>query len=115
VNPFDGRENAYLRLINDDRAVSLVFNHKARYCSPINHEINRRLNPGDDATDPKIADIMPYAHRNDKFKDKYFKLHADRPCRTITLIYVRIVIRIYIQQRRELNAKGSRQGTVFSR
>lgn len=84
VNPFDGRENGYLRLINDDRAVPLVFNHKARYCSPINHEIYRRLNPGDDATDPKIADIMPYAHRNDKFKDKYFKLYADRPCRTIT-------------------------------
>ena len=84
VNPFDGRENEYLRLINDERAIPLVFNHKARYCSPINHEIYRRLNPGDDATDPKIADIMPYAHRNDKFKDKYFKLHADRPCRTIT-------------------------------
>ena len=84
VNPFDGRENEYLRLINDERVIPLVFNHKARYCSPINHEIYRRLNPGDDATDPKIADIMPYAHRNDKFKDKYFKLHADRPCRTIT-------------------------------
>lgn len=84
VNPFDGRENEYLRLINGDRNIPLVFNHKARYCSPINHEIYRRLNSGDDATDPKIADIMPYAHRNDKFKDKYFKLHADRPCRTIT-------------------------------
>lgn len=84
VNPFDGRENEYLRLINDERVIPLVFNHKARYCSPINHEIYRRLNPGDDATDPKIADIMPYAHRNDKFKDKYFRLHADRPCRTIT-------------------------------
>lgn len=84
VNPFDGRENEYLRLINDNRSIPLVFNHKARYCSPINHEIYRRLDPGDDATDPKIADIMPYAHRNDKFKDKYFKLYADRPCRTIT-------------------------------
>lgn len=84
VNPFDGRENEYLRLINDDRSIPLVYNHKARYCSPVNHEIYRRLNPGDDATDPKIADIMPYAHRNDKFKDKYFKLYADRPCRTIT-------------------------------
>lgn len=84
VNPFDGRENEYLRLINDGRTIPLVYNHKARYCSPINQEIYRRLNPGDDATDPKIADIMPYAHRNDKFKDKYFKLYADRPCRTIT-------------------------------
>ncbi len=84
ANPFRGCENGYLRLINDDRVIPLVYNHKARYCSPVNHEIYRRLHPGDDATDPKIADIMPYAHRNDKFKDKYFKLHADRPCRTIT-------------------------------
>lgn len=84
VNPFNGRENEYLRLINDDREMDLVFNHKARYCSPLNHEIYRRLEPGDDATNEKIADIFPYAHRNDKFKDKYYRLYADRPCRTIT-------------------------------
>ena len=84
VNLFTGLENEYLKLINNNNPIPLVYNHKARYCSPINHEIYRRLNPGDDATDPKIADIMPYAHRNDKFKDKYFKLYPDRPCRTIT-------------------------------
>ena len=84
VNPFNGRENEYLRLINDDREMDLVFNHKARYCSPLNHEIYRRLEPGDDATNEKIVDIFPYAHRNDKFKDKYYRLYADRPCRTIT-------------------------------
>jgi DNA (cytosine-5)-methyltransferase 1 len=50
----------------------------------VNYEIYKRLNPGDDATDDKIKDIMPYAHRNHCFKDKYFKLYADRPCRTIT-------------------------------
>lgn len=84
VNEFNGLENEYLRLINDNRRMDLVFNHKARYCSPVNHEIYRRLEPGDDATNEKIADIFPYAHRNDKFKDKYFRLYADRPCRTIT-------------------------------
>ncbi len=84
VNPFVGKENPYLTLINCNREMALVYNHKARYCSEVNHEIYRRLNQGDDATDPKIADIMPYAHRNDKFKDKYYKLYADRPCRTIT-------------------------------
>ena len=83
-NPYTGLENEYLRLINQDREIPLVFNHKARYCSELNYEIYRRMNPGDDATDPKIADIMPYAHRNDKFKDKYYRLYADRPCRTIT-------------------------------
>lgn len=84
ANPYTGQENAYLRLVNTDREIPLVFNHKARYCSELNQEIYCRMRPGDDATDPKIADIMPYAHRNDKFKDKYFRLYADRPCRTIT-------------------------------
>lgn len=84
VNPFLGTENSYLELINEGRTIPLVFNHKARYCSELNYEIYSRMNQGDDATDPKIADIMPYAHRNDKFKDKYYRLYADRPCRTIT-------------------------------
>lgn len=74
----------YIQLINCGRHIPLVFNHKARYCSDINYEIYKRLNQGDDATDEKIKDIMPYAHRNHCFKDKYFKLYADRPCRTIT-------------------------------
>ena len=47
-------------------------------------EIFRRLNPGDKSDDPKIADIMPYARRNDIFKDKYFKLEPDTVCKTIT-------------------------------
>lgn len=83
-NPFDGQENAYLKLINCNRTIPLVFNHKARYCSDLNQEIYSRMEQGDDATDSKISDIMPYAHRNDKFKDKYYRLYADRPCRTIT-------------------------------
>lgn len=84
VNHYDCNSNPYLRMINGGREIPFVFNHKARYCSDVNYEIYRRLNQGDDATDEKIKDIMPYAHRNHCFKDKYFKLYADRPCRTIT-------------------------------
>lgn len=84
VNPFRGTENGYLKLINQDREIPLVFNHKARYCSLLNHEIYGRMAQGDDATSERIADIMPYAHRNDKFKDKYYRLYEDKPCRTIT-------------------------------
>ena len=83
-NQYDNNDNKYLNLINQNRKIPYVFNHKARYCSDVNYEIYRRLNPGDDATDDKIKDIMPYAHRNHCFKDKYYKLIADRPCRTIT-------------------------------
>lgn len=83
-NSFDSCGNDYLSSINQGRQVPCVFNHKARYCSDVNYEIFRRLEQGEDSTSPKIADIMPYAHRNGIFKDKYYKLYADRPCRTIT-------------------------------
>ena len=83
-NTYDSCGNPYLETINSGRQIPYVFNHKARYCSDINYEIFRRLSQGEDSTNPKIADIMPYARRNGIFKDKYFKLIADRPCRTIT-------------------------------
>ena len=83
-NRFVGNENAYLKLINGGRKIPLTFNHRARYLNDVNYEIYRLLDQGDDATDLKIAAIMPYAHRNHCFKDKYFKLRADRPSRTIT-------------------------------
>ena len=67
-----------------NRKIPYLYNHKARYLSDVNYEIYKRLNQGDDASDEKIRDIMPYAHRLHCFKDKYYKLIADRPCRTIT-------------------------------
>ncbi|MFI3202106.1 MAG: DNA cytosine methyltransferase [Eubacteriales bacterium] len=84
VNEYQNSNNEYLSLINMKREIPFVFNHKARYCSDLNYDIYRLLEPGNDATDEKIRDIMPYAHRNHCFKDKYYKLHANRPCRTIT-------------------------------
>lgn len=84
INDFEKNDNEYLSMINMGRKIPYLYNHKARYVSDVNYEIYKRLNPGDDATDEKIVDIMPYAHRNHCFKDKYYKLHADRPCRTIT-------------------------------
>ena len=83
-NTYESSGNAYLSSINQGRQLPYVFNHKARYCSDVNYEIFKRLDQGEDSTSPKIADIMPYAHRNGIFKDKYFKLYADKPCRTIT-------------------------------
>lgn len=84
VNTFRGNDNSYLEEINCGRLMPFVFNHKARYASDINFQIFQTLEQGDDATDEKIKDIMPYAHRNHCFKDKYYKLIADKPCRTIT-------------------------------
>jgi len=84
VNTFTGHDNQYLSLINQGRDIPLLFNHKARYVNDINYDIYRLLQPGDDASDEKIAEIMPYKHRLHCFKDKYFKLLPNRPSRTIT-------------------------------
>lgn len=84
INNFEDNTNEYLNLINMGRKIPFVYNHKARYVNDINYDIYRLLNPGDDAADEKITDIMPYKNRLHCFKDKYYKLYPDRPCRTIT-------------------------------
>ncbi|MBP3944539.1 DNA cytosine methyltransferase [Sphingobacteriaceae bacterium WQ 2009] len=84
VNQFKGNENSYLKLINNGKNIPLIYNHKSRFVSDLNYDIYRLLDQGDDATNEKIAHLMPYSHRNNVFKDKYYKLVADKPCRTIT-------------------------------
>ena len=84
VNPNEIHDNDYLNLINNNRKIPYLYNHKARYCNDNNYEIYGRMNQGDDCTTEKIQDIMLYSRRNHIFKDKYFKLYADKPCRTIT-------------------------------
>lgn len=84
VNNFLGNENSYLRQINQNKIIPFVFNHKARYTNDVNYEIYSKLEQGEDGTSEKIEDIMPYKHRNHIFKDKYFKLIANKPSKTIT-------------------------------
>ena len=43
LNLFSGNENSYLKLINQNRKIDLVFNHKARYASDVNYEIFSKL------------------------------------------------------------------------
>ena len=84
VNIYLGYDNDYLSMINNHRTIPITFNHKARYVNDINYEIYRLLTPGEDASDEKIADIMPYKNRLHCFKDKYYKLIPEKPSRTIT-------------------------------
>lgn len=77
--------NQYIQQINPIQTPSLVvFNHQARYNNDRDIEIFGRLNEGDDSSDSKIADIMPYKSRSNIFKDKYFKLIYDTKCKAIT-------------------------------
>lgn len=77
-------ENDYRNRVNNGNTPKFLYNHKARYNNDRDIEIFSRLDQGDKSDDPKIADIMPYASRNDIFKDKYFKLVYTQPCKTIT-------------------------------
>ena len=84
INTFKGNENSYLKLINKNRKINFIFNHKARYANNINYEIFSKLKQGEDGTSKKIENIFPYKHRNHIFKDKYFKLDESKPSKTIT-------------------------------
>lgn len=84
VNQFNGNENSYLKLINQNRKIDFIYNHKARYANATNLEIYGTLEQGEDGTSEKIRHVMPYLHRNHIFKDKYYKLLENRPSRTIT-------------------------------
>lgn len=77
-------ETPYIDLINGGEKYPLTYNHKARYVNDVNYDIYRLLDQGDDASDEKIKEIMPYQNRLHCFRDKYYKMRADRPSRTIT-------------------------------
>ena len=74
----------YLRLINNGKLPLIVYNHKARFNNKRDIEIFSRLPQGGKSDHPSIQIIMPYKNRSHIFKDKYFRLIADRPSKTIT-------------------------------
>ena len=74
----------YIIRINRNRIPSKVYNHKARYNNGRDIEIFRRLPQGGKSDHPSIQDIMPYKNRSHIFRDKFYKLLPDQPCKTIT-------------------------------
>lgn len=81
---FEYVDNEFYHFINGDRIITKLYNHKNRYNNPRDIEIFRRLPQGANSLHESIADIMPYARRNEIFKDKYYKLNETQICRTIT-------------------------------
>ena len=79
-----GNIPGYILRINKGVLPAKVYNHKARYNNKRDIEIFRRLPQGGKSDHPSISDIMPYKRRNHIFKDKFFKLPADIPSKTIT-------------------------------
>jgi DNA (cytosine-5)-methyltransferase 1 len=63
---------------------SMIFNHRSKYLNKRDTEIYALLKPGEDTSAQSIEGINPYKDRNHIFKDKFFRLHPDRPSKTIT-------------------------------
>lgn len=82
--PYEKAANKYIEKINECKNHKIIYNHKARFNNDRDIEIFDRLPQGGKSDHPSISDIMPYKNREGVFKDKYFKLIEDRPCRTIT-------------------------------
>lgn len=80
----DYKTNTYLGLINSNRKINYIYNHTARYNNERDIMIYSKLPQGGDSTHKSIQDIMPYKKRAQIFKDKYFKLEANKISKTIT-------------------------------
>jgi DNA (cytosine-5)-methyltransferase 1 len=76
--------NEYIMRINHGKIPKTIYNHKARYNNERDLEIFRLLPPGEKSDHESIQHIMPYKSRAHIFKDKYYKLHPDKPSKTIT-------------------------------
>lgn len=74
--------NDYILNINGGELPEKIYNHKSRYHNERDRKIYRKLPEGENAEHESIQDIMPY--KLGSFKDKYYKLEANSPCRTIT-------------------------------
>lgn len=81
----DPRFRRYLAKFNIVRPTRVLFQHTVRYHNPRDLELYALLRPGEDSIHfletHGRSDLMRY--RRDVFDDKYARLRADRPCKTI--------------------------------
>jgi len=82
---FIEEQNEFCRLINGtSHSRRPLLNHKSKYNNERDIEIYRTLRPGEKSDAESIQAINPYKSRSDIFRDKFDKLRADEPCKTIT-------------------------------
>jgi DNA (cytosine-5)-methyltransferase 1 len=74
----------YSEWVNANVIPQFLFNHRTKYNNQRDIEIYGRLAPGEDSSAQSIRDINPYKKRDGIFKDKFYKLEPDKPCKTIT-------------------------------
>ena len=78
------KANGYIDRINEQFPTGYTFNHRTKYNNPRDVRLFQSLNQGEDTSSEAFAKINPYKNRDHVFKDKFFRLHPQKPCKTIT-------------------------------
>jgi DNA (cytosine-5)-methyltransferase 1 len=84
ISHHDGHSNKYLDQINLEFGAGPLFNHRSKYNNARDVNLFSRMKPGDDSMTEGVAALNPYRNRDHIFKDKFYRLRPDRPCKTIT-------------------------------
>jgi len=85
VGGFCDASSDYSKLINRGLPDRLpILNHRTKYNNERDIKIYEVLKPGEKSDAESIQEINPYKNRADIFRDKFDKLAADEPCKTIT-------------------------------
>lgn len=77
-------ESQFISNINSKIENNYLFNHKSRYNQERDIDIFSRLPQGGNSLHESIRHLMPYASRNNVFKDKYYRLEANKISKAIT-------------------------------
>ena len=82
---FHDAASPYAKLVNKDLPECVpLLNHRCKFNNERDIEIFRVLKPGEKSNAESIQDLNPYKSRDGMFTDKFHKLPADEPCKTIT-------------------------------
>lgn len=84
IGPQSNFSNTYLDRINEGFPSGFTFNHRTKFNNARDITLFKCLNQGEDTTSEAFAKLNPYKNRDHIFKDKFFRLHAKRPSKTIT-------------------------------
>lgn len=75
----------YAKVVNKGLPETVpLLNHRSKYNNDRDIQIYATLKPGEKSDAESIQAINPYKNRSGMFKDKFDKLMADEPCKTIT-------------------------------
>jgi DNA (cytosine-5)-methyltransferase 1 len=84
IGAHSNASNQYLNRINQGFPSGFTFNHRTKYNNARDISLFQCLGQGDDTTSEAFARLNPYKNRDHIFKDKFYRLHAARPSKTIT-------------------------------